>query len=585
MTFNKSLTTPLALALFLLALSPSASAQSPDPAALILKAAALENAGQWQSAAEAYGRVAKAYEARGDSRSMASAYAKSARMFEKSAEELLKTPRAAQPSSPQQPPPPPAADVPMQPLENSPIVSKNAKGAFAVALKNGPPLKLSRHDSDIHNPSVTVAPDGSIHVAFVERMAQSPFSYSVYHRSSRDGGKSWTEAKNLSEVMPDYQIGNAQVIADGTGRVYVIWRTGAAPGFPLSGIDPHAAQVVNNFVYRVLEGGAWNAKPVWVHKPATKDAQDIGSASWFASTDPGGKVHVIWNGYPDRLHPEALERNVRSPGIKFGEVMETILEGSTAGPEREIYHARISPEKEAPTWPRCDNLDMMNGYVDAGGKAHILALVTSQRTGREPSNRFQIIEDGMQNTAVELPGNEGDYWAFPPKLLVDARGRRHVITMYPRGEQPNIRDYVVGVDAEPTIIRAAKEVKGKLLGMQAYQGPGGRMVVIMQMNDTGAQTDDELYVSASDGGRWSPPVNITNNTGRIQFQSTQTSSRSHVATESYWYPGPAAAAFDKTGHLVVAYVSKKFGIVNSSAFGVSLGGGSTSTPNLLFLRF
>ena len=98
-------------------------------------------------------------------------------------------------------------------------------------------------------------------------------------------------------------------------------------------------------------------------------------------------------------------------------------------------------------------------------------------------------------------------------------------------------------------------------------------------------TDDELYVSTSDGGRWSAPVNITNNTGRIQSRSTQTSSQSHVATESYWYPGTAAAAFDKAGHLVIAYVSKKFGIVNSSAFGVSIAGGSSATPNLLFLRF
>ncbi len=602
-----ALTLTLGLSLPLLVTTATAvqaqtAAPANDPTTLMKQAAALEAAGKWQAAAEAYDRAAKAYEAQGKSAEQARALEKSATMYEKQADELLKggapppkptapAPVADQPGNPVAHTPLPAGGMPL-PLDKSAIVHPNKRGALAVANANGRPLdgiKLSRHDAEIHNPAIVVAPNGAIHVAFVERLAQSPFTFSVYHRASSDGGKTWTEAKNLSEVMPDYQIGNCQIAADGAGRIYVVWRTGFGPNIPISGTEPHAAQVVNNLVYRVLDGGAWSGKAILVHKPATREQQDIGSASWFLSTDPGGKVHVVWNTNPDPRHPEALTGNPpnrgHSPAIKFGDVLEATLNGNTPTPEREIFQAKISDTTEAPIWPRCDDLDTLNGYVDANGQAHFVAYVTSIYSGTEPSNRFEIIENGTQKPAIELPGSASDFWNYPPQLLVDAQGRRHIIAMYPRGEQPSIQDYVVGSDAEPTIIRAANEVKGRLYGFQAYQGPGGRMVAIMAMNDTGKDTDDELYISTSSGGKWSAPVNITNNTGRVSFLTTQTSLASHVAKESYWYPGPAAATFDRSGHLVLVYICNEKTIVESNALGVTLAGGSTNTPKLLFLRF
>ena len=235
--------------------------------------------------------------------------------------------------------------------------------------------------------------------------------------------------------------------------------------------------------------------------------------------------------------------------------------------------------------PQCDHYDTINGYVDGAGLAHFLARAHHPGVNPEPNNRFHIVENGGEKLALELPGNVYDYWKCPPTLLVDAKGQRHIIAWYVRGEQPSIRDYVLGSEAEPAIVRASKEVTGKVIGFQAFQGPAGRMVVLMEMNDTGKNTDDELYVSMSDGGKWSAPVNVTNNTGKFHFISTNTSIASHVATLSYWYPGPAAATFDKQGHLLLAYISNKYSIVESNALGLTVAGGSSATPNLLFLRF
>ena len=78
---------------------------------------------------------------------------------------------------------------------------------------------------------------------------------------------------------------------------------------------------------------------------------------------------------------------------------------------------------------------------------------------------------------------------------------------------------------------------------------------------------------------------MTNNYGRRSFASKQTSSQSNVAIEKSYYPGPAAAAFDRDGHLLLLMINNEYGLFASTAFGVELAGGSSSTPTLQFLRF
>jgi hypothetical protein len=471
------------------------------------------------------------------------------------------------------------------PLENSAIVGMNAQGVLAVAMKNGKPLegvKLSRHDSYIISPGIAVSREGAIHIAFVERHSQSPYEDNVYHRSSADGGKNWSEAKNLSEVMPGFIVGNCQVAVDVAGNAYVIWRTSVKENYPVDR-DAHA-RPNNHLVYRVLSNGKWSGKAVAIHP---NYPENDGVASWFACTDPAGKVHVIWNMRPDSLHPEAMTKYGKSPCIGAGMIMEAVLNDTDPGTPREIYHTKITEDTTYHS-PGCDDLDTIDGYVDAARQVHLIAHVSYAGVGpTDPNHRIHLIEGGVQTLAVNLPNKSFNIWRYPPRLLLDATGRRHIIAMYEAGEQPSIRDYLIGSADEPSIIRAAKEVKGKLIGFQASQGSHGRMVALMEMNDTGNNTDDELYISTSDGGSWTPPVNVTNNTGRKNFFSRDTSiaGASHVASASYWFPGPAAAAYAQDGHLALLYISNQLSVVQSVSLGWTLAGGSSRKPNLLFLRF
>ena len=483
-------------------------------------------------------------------------------------------------------------NVPLRPLDQSTLVVKAADGTPIVANKNGSGIdgiKLSQHDTEIGSPSVAVAPDGTIHVAFVEQH-RTTFARAIYYRGSTDGGKTWTEAKNLSEEIPGpgIDVNRCQVMVDSRNRVYVIWRAA------LSARDAVSSNPVgdcrSNLLFRELEGGKWSkAKPV--SEPCNDDTANNAALSFFAAVDAAGRAHVVWNvGWPDKWHPELTDEmhpgyRVHSLFIGNGLVFQSTLDGATAGKPREVFLPVIIP---IPNYgPSCDGLDALNGYVDAAGEAHFAAAVKRPHADYAEPLHLGLIENGKAEHLLDLPTPVGSHtWQDIPTLLVDAKGQRHVIALYLAGEHPNIRDYLLGSDDEPTVIRAAVGLNGIIDGFQAYQGPGGRMVVIMQMNDTGERFAGDNFVSISTGdGKWSVPVNVTNNAGRKTFHNTETSAQSNVAVATSCLPGPGAVAFDRDGHLLLIMVKGEYTIVLATAFGVNTAGGDTITPTLRFLKF
>lgn len=476
------------------------------------------------------------------------------------------------------------SNIPDRPVDQSPLVINHS-----VIDKKGKPIdgvKLSQHDTEVLTPSMAVGADGVIHVAFVEKH-KTTYAYAVYYRSSSDGGKTWTEAKNMSEEMPGLNVGRCVLLVDGKNRVYVIWRVGLREYYPVP--VTRVSGSCSDLVYRVLDGGSWS-KILPLHPPASATTQDDGSLSYFAVVDPAGRAQVVWNAAPDKWHPELTKTSgtyhQHLPGVGNGLVFQDTIDGATVRGPREVFLTPVGGLGEGGGYGTyCDGLDTLDGYVDSSGAPHFVAAVTSNHAPTSGKSVFRLIEDGK----------EGETWTFPdlsyhgysdiPTLLIDAAGKRHVIALWYGGERPNVRDYVVGTDNEPTVIRAAAQVKGSVEGFQACQGPGGRMVVIMQMNDSGERGSGDTFVSESTGKGWSAPVNVTNNDGRRSFASKQTSSQSNVAVEKSYSPGPATAAYDRDGHLLLLMVNNEIGLFASTAFGVELAGGSSSTPTLQFLRF
>ena len=508
-------------------------------------------------------------------------------------------PATVQPAAPAnapvaQAPAAPLRDIPLQPLEKSELVRKGADGSLGVEGKNGKPvdgIKLSTHDREEGSPGIAVAPDGSIHVVFNE-MHGPPYQTAVYHRSSTDGGRTWSDAKNLSEDQADLHVGRCLIVADRADRVYVIWRSGLGRNFQAP-IDPFAGGHCN-LVYRVLQGGKWS-RIIPIHPPGSTEDQNDGSIDFYAGLDPAGRVQVAWNTTPNKWHDELVDirqgtgkvYRFQFNGVGNGLVMQSTLDGATATPPHEAMLTPVTGTKaDVNNRPSCDGLSTLNGHFDAAGNPVFVARVTSTvKEDLRTKFRYQLFEGGKPGIFVDLPDLSFHRWRDIPTLLVDAAGRRHLIVLYPAGERPSVRDYALGNEDEPVIIRRTAGPKATLDGMQAYQGPGGRMVVVMQMNDSGESGEGDNFVSISTGdGRWSAPVNVTNNAGRRRWSATNISAVQNVATSTTCYAGPAAAAFDTQGHLLLLMVNNERGIFGSQAGLIRLVG-SSSTPTMRFLRF
>ena len=494
---------------------------------------------------------------------------------------------AAAPAPIPLPPTPRASAAPTNPhfpQDPSALVVK-----AAVNQKNGKPIdgiKLSQHDTEITSPSLIVAADGVIHVAFVEKH-RTTFALAVYHRSSRDSGKTWSEAENLSEDMPSLNVGLCYALSDGQGRIYVIWRAGPVLYSPASP-NPSNGQPCN-LMYRVLTNGTWS-KIIPVHPPVAQANISDGSLSYFATTDAAGHIQVIWNVTPDTWHRELTVSSgpyhQHLAGIGNGLVFQATLNGTAPTAPREIFLSPVAGQGgQGGYGAYCDGLDAINGYADAAGSADFVGIVT--RTHDYTLNDkawYELVENGRSSPLIALPPLSFHGWRDVPTLLVDAAGKRHVIELYLAGERPKIRDRVFGSEDDPATIRAAAPVTGSILGFQAWQGPNGRMIVVMQMSENGIRDHGDSWVSISRGQGWSPPINVTNNVGRATFASKQNGASSVVVVKNY-SPGPAAAAYDRSGHLLLLMINFENGVFGVSALGVQLVGGSSSTPTLQFLRF
>jgi hypothetical protein len=472
--------------------------------------------------------------------------------------------------------------VPIRPLQNSDIVSRGADGQLAVMKKNGTPingLKLSQYDALIDSPNIAVGSDGVIHVAFIERQAASPFTLFVYHRQSADGGKSWSEPENLSEDMPNIAVAGCRLLVDSRNRVYVIWRSGLGNYLPAG----DGANV--NLVYRVLNQGKWS-KIIPIHPPGSTAAQNVGALFSFAVIDGAGNAQVVWNACPNTFLPELTVNGMGLAGVGNGLVFQASLDGSSPTPPKQVYMTPVTTNSSLGDYGKmCDDLGDLDGYFDAAGALHFIAIDRAVRGGNNDSP-IDLIENGKQTPVVNLPSPYMETWVNPPKLLLDAQGRRHIIAFYHAGEHPSFRDYLVGSDDAPTVILTPKGASATCMGFQAYQGPGGEMAVVMQTTEAGFNDSGDSWISTSDGSTaWSQPVCVTGNAARANYVAKNTGSVLTVGTGDHYGPGPGAIAFDKDGHLLLALVNVKTGSFGLSAGGVLYSGGSVAAPMLFFYKF
>jgi hypothetical protein len=446
---------------------------------------------------------------------------------------------------------------------------------------------------------IGVGADGTLHAVFTDQPQYTNPRY-VYYRASTDGGKTWSDAKNLSDDESGHGASYAHVIADGKGRVYVIWKYVRkdelldGPGGGASGI----------ITYRVLEGGNWS-------KRVAISDKTIPTYSWFATLDPAGAVNVVYS----QMTKDAVENMPNGYWYYANLVRQVVLDGPNVGQPKDITtpkplltKAQQEEMKKAGKYPKYedtvptkDGLINLRGFIGPDGVLKFVGEnngITDGPSAQQTGKRI-MLWDGTKLTPIYAFEKYQTYNTFnnPPMLVPGTDGKLHLIRAPEKSETKCVRDYVIDGDqlGDPVDIVAPQKPTGNLGSWQVTMLPGNRIAVTAAVSEKGGyQMDDlELYISIRDEkGNWSKPVSVTDNAARQSFSHKATSAASSIDLGKTYLTAFASICMDKDGKPCVLMVNKESSLIGvttpvGSGAGTVVGALSTGrvdSPMVFFLR-
>lgn len=458
-------------------------------------------------------------------------------------------PAPAQPATPAQPTTParPAAPQPTATAGLQPLPTLTTKGAdgkpkpFAVLSKEG---RAQFCD-------LTCTPDGTLHAIYTDRPSTSNFPY-LYHRSSRDGGVTWSEPSNLSDDESGRMAAYCTLGHDAAGRVYAFWKY-LDPNEILYGPGGYDGGVL---VMRCWQAGTWLPR-LALNQPTEP------IFAWYTSPDAAGRLHLVYSQCP----ADATKALGIASGNYANRVASRVLDGANIGPinlviepeavltQQQVQAARAAgrPVDYDKTRPRSDGLINLRGLIGGDGKPLFIAEHPGgvDQYGNINTGRRIVLWDGTMLRPLYEYEKYQTYatWQNPPALLLDAAGQRHMLRSPEKAALPAVRDYPLFgfTPAEPASILACQQGSGRITSFQPRSLPGGRMVVTIGKTESGTDyyNDHNLYISFSDGGgQWTPPLCVTDNELRAELAAGNTVETARAGH----HPRYAAVAIDGTGH-------------------------------------
>jgi len=379
-------------------------------------------------------------------------------------------------------------------------------------------------DGEAVSADIVTGADEEIHVLYTEGQDANTVTY----RLSTNRGRTWGPGVNLTETSEPTSIGAIRLLRDSNGLMYAFWKSlpdNAAKAGEPEGTWPGV------LTCRVLQGNFWS-KPFSIG-PSSPSAL----YSWFACTDPQGRVHVVWN----QSHPIT-----GTAGARFtGTILQAELEGTTVSIPKTLRQFPPPGQESGYTAVRYSGL---HGYVNAHGIAHWVAQrqqsCASPATGGCKSGQEIVYWNGTNEMVLS---DLAEAVKFSPQLLVDAHGSDHVITTGQQGSKPCLLDILPGLQEEPIPALILPITQGGLRGFQVAQGAKGEMAVLAEAEDASQgrlSFQYNLYAGSFDGANWSKTANVTDAASRLLSDQATSNSTDPVTVLSARH---AIGAFDASG--------------------------------------
>lgn len=381
----------------------------------------------------------------------------------------------------------------------------------------------------------------------------------IYYASSSNQGVSWSKPVTISNDNTGNGSGPPQLLQDASGVIYAIWkRYGSNDSkYPVSEerLDGRGGNTSGTLFYRALQGGQWGPQ-VQISETAG------GQLSWFATLNKEGKPVVYWSQVSD----ESLKNHwltwyyadwLRAAGLTPGAITGRITLNEPSKPS----YAGGAPEHLGIT--------NLHGYIAADGNLH---LIFCRRDNKILT--LWYFDGAQYKTVYEYPlYKEGNTFMNPPRLLYDEKGNDHII-LRPSSEVLESEQAwdITPANGNKTLLADISAKGINIYGIQAKQGPSGRMAVTIQAGGVSGST--EAFGSFYANGKWERRA-LTKNASKDVFVYKDLTPYTYLATLTQYSSSSISIAYAPDGKKKMAHtLSAKW-----------MGGGfSVSNPSLVFSK-
>lgn len=409
----------------------------------------------------------------------------------------------------------------------------------AAGGQAGEVVALSEFESATFT-SLAVDASGGIHAAWLDRRPGGS-GPRLFHRASRDGGRSWTALEDLSGGQPAGFTGIPQLVTDGAGRVYALWKVINPGGTLVLDEEKPGLPALGTLVYRVLEGGRWSG------------VQSLGNAqgvlAWYAAGDTRGRVHVVWSENPGEFSAFTTPSSARV-------VRQATLEGATPGTARDI----VRGTGDRGYWG-------LSGYVTAQGTPRWVAITIDAASRSSTLVQWTGTEERALLDFATLHRAYDEQSL--PRLVADEAGQEHLVLYNGVRDNPGVLDLTPGQRAPQGVVyQPRRGGSSTIRDFQISRGPSGQLIATVQVAGEGDGKLTDLFVSTLSGGRWSAPVQLTNNARRGTETGVLDAAGRSLGSAKAWYAVHASVAYDQAGAPAVLMTNRE----TSASLDVRAGG-------------
>ncbi len=430
--------------------------------------------------------------------------------------------------------------------------SSGGTGAADNSLGVGTKLSQFNHAA---GSACVIGPDGTWHAVFQEKATYGKPVF-IWHRTSRDGGASWSAPVAISEDGTGNGSGYPQMGKDAQGNVFAAWVRFGKDGmvYSESTLDGPGGYTEGTLMLRRWNGSSWG------------DILTVGTVSSVCS-------FTLFNAVDNSLH------------VVWGEKGGIVAHCPATGGDGTVIVPENGISSDNPTYNRPTNLCAIPD--NKGG-----VILLAERKFQNVQELILWHDGSLVSVASDPKFQTRNTFNHPSQMFADATGRIHVIHIpfFDTTSKAELWD-IDPQTGKHTVIFTGPGPKDSIENFQLVVGNGGVAHVAVQWSNgpRGLGNSTDVAALSFDGSKWSAPRGLTGNSRSESFFHKDLPGGEVAVLERY-HARHASLALDAKGRVHALVTINALSTFSTGTYQQSGGrnynvvsGASVSEPSLYVL--